>query len=153
MNKVLFSEEEVFHLGNDGIIHFTETHKNKRYEDFCIDIGAEVEENDDHGNKNTFYGPIGESDGNDYYELEEDSSFKDEHSYNYQEYNDTLDDEYYPDDNGGSNGSTCNVYPDERRHTMVAMFCDYAFVTLPKCCDKYPNDEYLNLRYIFTDDE
>ena len=102
-------------------------------------MGTEVKKNDDHDNTNYEYG--------------EDYSFKDEHSYNYLEYNDTLDDGYHSDDNVGSNGSVCDVFPDERRHIMVAMFCDYAFVTLPKCCDKYPNDEYLNLRYIFTDAE
>ena len=151
MNKVLFSEEEVFHLGNDGIIHFTETHKNKRYDDFCIDMSADLTEDAEYDNTKILNGPIVGSYGNDYYEVEEDYSYSDYRTGYDQEYNDTSDEEYYHDDgNGGSNRSTCNVYPDPRPHTMVAMFCDYDFASLPKCCDKY---DYLNLRYIFINNK
>ena len=144
----MFNEDEVFHLGNDGIIHFTETHKNKRYDDFCIDMSADLKDDAEYDNTKTLDGPIVDSEGKDYYVVEEDYSYSDYQTGYDQEYNDTLDEEYYHDGHGGSNRSTCNVYPDPRPHTMVAMFCDYDFASLPKCCDKY---DYLNLRYIFTE--
>ena len=144
----------MFHLGNDGIIHFTETHKNKRYDNFCIDMRADdLEEDADYGNTKVLNGPNPESDGNDVFVMDADNSYRDYQTDYGQDYNDTYEDEYYHDYSGESNTSTCNFAPDNRLHTMVAKFCDYSFVSLPKCCDKHPNAEYLNLRYIFTDDE
>ena len=102
---------EVFHLGNDGIIHFTEGHGNKKFDDFCVDIAVDG---------------VYEYDNDQYYFIQEDYSYNDGETDYYQGYNDKSYDEYYHYGNGGSNRSTCNVYPNPRPHTMVAMICAYS---------------------------
>ena len=103
--------DEVFHLGNDGIIHFTEGHGNEKFDDFCVDIAVDGVYEYDNGH-NSFN--------------QEDYSYNDGETDYYSGYNDTSYDEYYHYGNGGSNRSTCNVYPDPRPHTMVAMICAYS---------------------------
>ena len=126
----MFEEVDVFHLGNDGIIHFTETHKNNRYDDFCIDMSTDLDEDVAYDNTKTYEGDYSNSD------YQYDESYISEKEYAYDD---------------GSNKSACsNIGTDDRLHTMVAMFCDFDFAYLPKCCDR---NENLNLRYIFTDDE
>ena len=44
-NFTRYRESETFHLGSDGIIHFTETHQKRKYHAFCVDL----ESNEDLG--------------------------------------------------------------------------------------------------------
>ena len=82
-----------------------------------------------------------------------------------EEYNDVYNDdsvsysdEYYDDggDYSETNETGCmsfmdgdNSYEDDSiettKHQMIAVFCDYEFIEVRKCCDKNHN---LNLRYI-----
>ena len=84
-----------------------------------------------------------------------------------EEYNDVYNDdsvsyseEYYDDggDYSEANETGCmsfmdgdNSYEDDSiettKHQMIAVFCDYEFIEVRKCCDKNHN---LNLRYIIT---
>ena len=62
-------------------------------------------------------------------------------------YGEDYPDDYYADHPRDSHNGSKNCLGDlsvsEKEHSMVVIFCDDAFVEIPKCCDKKEN---LNLR-------
>ena len=126
-------------MGSDKIIHFTETHLKNKYTDFCVDMSMNI----DLGS-NLHY---------------DDRAVDDEYEYNESyEYNDnsTSYDDYYggnadydsendeKEQDLSESGCIADMGTnDESNHQMLAVFCDYDFIEVRKCCDKSHN---LNLR-------
>ena len=144
----MYHETDSFHLGSDGVIHFTETHLKNRFDDFCVDITVD----DQVLERENEYDDV-ESGGDEGYPYEQDS-YEAQYDGNYA-------DEYYSysaDDHdtetGTGNSSNCmpthdyeNYDPGNKPHPMAAFFCDFPFIEVRKCCDKNYN---LNLRYILV---
>ena len=114
----MYHEPDTFHIGGQGKIHFTETHEDTVYSDFCID-----------------HSYTGGSPWEEDYEAD-----IEEHGYTYvrNDENST----YYSDD---YNYEGCINHNYDKEHQMVAVFCDHPFTEIQKCCD---TNENLNLRYI-----
>ena len=130
-------------MGSDKIIHFTETHLKNKYTDFCVDMSMTYSHGSNSNYDNTV-GDYGES-------MNEETSYENGYDYPNSEDNSTSSYEYYgdydPGEHGGLNETGCiasmGSYEDSEHH-MVAVFCDYEFIEVRKCCDKKQN---LNLRY------
>ena len=136
--KIHYYEKETFHLGSDGIIHFTETHEKKMYDNFCVDLSM----NDELIQRSSDYDysyEHGEHEDDPEYEYTE-AEYADDYPEDYPE-------EYKDNTRDSVNGSAKCTSPLEAvgKHWMVAIFCDYGFVDIRKCCDKHEN---LNLRCI-----
>ena len=125
-------------MGSDKIIHFTETHLKNKYTDFCVDMSMSYNP----GSDSQYDYTVGDYDGL----VNEKTS--NENEYNY-DYNGTA---YYEDDGAYDAGefelneTGCFAsmdHSEESEHHMVAVFCDYEFIEVRKCCDK---DQNLNLR-------
>ena len=130
-------------MGSDKIIHFTETHLKNKYTDFCVDMSMSYS----HG----FDSNYDLRDAN--YDGLVSKEKSNENEYNYENYdNSTSSYEYYDnfdpnDEYHDFNETGCfnsMGSSDESEHHMVAVFCDYEFIEVRKCCDKHQN---LNLRY------
>ena len=137
-------------MGSDKIIHFTETHLKNKYTDFCIDMsmsysqGTDYQYDNSHGADYQYDNSAPNYDGS----VNEKTSNENEYDYHYSDNSTAYDDSYYPDSTDldlnetgcfGSMGSS-----EDAEHHMVAVFCDYEFIEVRKCCDKKQN---LNLRY------
>ena len=140
--KKIYHEPETFHIGSDKIIHFTETHLKNKYTDFCVDMSMDI------NLKSSLQYDDRSGGGEEYNYVYDDNST----SYSGEYYNDDGDyDEAVDEMRQDFNETGCMADDDDSfedtTHQMIAVFCDYEFIEIRKCCDKNHN---LNLRYVIT---
>ena len=130
-------------MGSDKIIHFTETHLKNKYTDFCVDMsmtyghGSDLQYDYSAPNYDGLSNREKSSEYEYSYEDSDNSTAPNEYYYKF----DPIEEYHDLNETGCFNSMGSS---DESEHHMVAVFCDYEFIEVRKCCDKHQN---LNLRY------